>query len=435
MALSRSFLEDLSKEEFFEKVNGVCSLVDDIGDEQRLLADSLEKTMCLFGANRGSIFLLDEDEVSLKLKVSFGMDLSEDDVFETVMGAGIVGKVAELKRPIIVEDISNDDRFKDYKARKSYKTPSFICAPLIIKDDLVGVVCLADKDSDDIFYENELNLIDFLASQIALNYKRVSLYRKFDTVVDESEKLKNLLGEVDTEKKTLKHQINVQEKFASIGKLAGGIAHEFNNPLDGVLRYTNLCLENAKDDEVVRGYLLEIKHGLNRMVDIVRSLIACSRNELLENEEVDFKVALSNSIKNVRSDIFNKDITIVEEVADDIPVLPNFGVERVLVNLLRNAIYAVEDKGEIKIRASLKGDILEIVVSDTGTGISAKDIKDIFEPFFTTRDISKGCGLGLTIVYEIVKSYNGRINVESSGSDGTVFTVEIPVEGKNGKSK
>ena len=122
-------------------------------------------------------------------------------------------------------------------------------------------------------------------------------------------------------------------------------------------------------------------------------------------------------------------------MADDIPVLPNFGVERVLVNLLRNAIYAVEDKGEIKIRASLKGDILEIVVSDTGTGISAKDIKDIFEPFFTTRDISKGCGLGLTIVYEIVKSYNGRINVESSGSDGTVFTVEIPVEGKNGKSK
>lgn len=432
MVLSRSFLEDLTKEEFFKKVNGVCSLVDDIGDEQALLADSLKKTMSLFGANRGSIFLLDEEKAALNLKVSSGMELSEEEVFAKALGSGIVGKVAALKKPIIVENISQDERFKNYKARNSYKTSSFICAPLMVKDDLVGVICLSDKKSDDVFYENELTLIDFLASQIALNYKRVNLYRKLDTVVDESKKLKNLLGEVDTEKKTLKHQIVVQEKFATIGKLAGGIAHEFNNPLDGVLRYTNLCLENAKDDEVVRGYLLEIKHGLNRMVDIVRSLIACSRNELLGNEQVDLKVALINSLKSVQADISSKDITVVEEVAENIPRLPNFGLERVLSNLLRNAIYAVEEKGKIEIKASLRGDVLEIVVSDNGRGISVRDINNIFEPFFTTKDISKGCGLGLTIVHEIVKSYNGSINVESAVSEGTIFTIEIPIERKNG---
>ncbi|MBU0469238.1 MAG: GAF domain-containing sensor histidine kinase [Candidatus Omnitrophica bacterium] len=435
MALSRSFLDDLSKEEFLEKVNVVCSLVDYIVDEQGLLTSSLEKTMRLFGASRGSIFIYDEEKGTLNLKVSLGMELSDRDGIEKVLGSGIVGKVAELKRPIIVEDISKDKRFKDYKARKSYKTPSFICAPLIIKDELVGVICLADKYSDDMFYENELTLIDFLASQIALNYKRVNLYKKFDTMVDESKELKYRIGQIDTEKKTLKKQIYVQEKFATIGKLAGGIAHEFNNPLDGVLRYTNLCLENAKDDEVVRGYLLEIKHGLNRMIEIVRSLIACSRNELLGNETVELKGALSNSIKNVQSDILNKDIAIVHEIADDIPALPNFGLERILDNLLRNAIYAVEDKGEIKIKAFVSDNILEIVVSDTGRGIAEKDIKSIFEPFFTTKDISKGCGLGLTIVYEIVKCYNGRINVESSVSEGTVFTVEIPVEGNNGQDQ
>ena len=432
MVLSRSFLEDLSKEEFLEKVNGVCSLVDDINDEEGLLLSSLQKTMKLFGARRGSIFIYDEEKQSLGMKASFGIEMSDQDVLEKALGSGIVGKVAELKRPIIVGNISKDKRFKDFKARKSYKTPSFLCSPLIIKDELVGVICLADKESDDMFYDNELTLIDFLASQIALNYKRVNLYKKFDSMVDESNELKSRLGQIDTEKKTLKKQICVQEKFASIGKLAGGIAHEFNNPLDGVLRYTNLCLENTKDDEVVRGYLLEIKHGLNRMVDIVRSLIACSRNELLGNEKIEFKSAVSNSIKNVRPEIFNKDIAIIEEIADDIPILPNFGLERVFDNLLRNAIYAVENKGQIKIRAAVTDGVLEIVVSDTGRGIPEKDIKSIFEPFFTTKDISKGCGLGLTIVDEIVKSYNGRINVESTISEGTVFTIEIPVEGNNG---
>ncbi|OGX08123.1 MAG: hypothetical protein A2Y06_03150 [Omnitrophica WOR_2 bacterium GWA2_37_7] len=432
MVLSRSFLEDLSKEEFLEKVNGVCSLVDDINDEEGLLLSSLQKTMKLFGARRGSIFIYDEEKQSLGMKASFGIEMSDQNVLEKALGSGIVGKVAELKRPIIVGNISKDKRFKDFKARKSYKTPSFLCSPLIIKDELVGVICLADKESDDMFYDNELTLIDFLASQIALNYKRVNLYKKFDSMVDESNELKSRLGQIDTEKKTLKKQICVQEKFASIGKLAGGIAHEFNNPLDGVLRYTNLCLENTKDDEVVRGYLLEIKHGLNRMVDIVRSLIACSRNELLGNEKIEFKSAVSNSIKNVRPEIFNKDIAIIEEIADDIPILPNFGLERVFDNLLRNAIYAVENKGQIKIRAAVTDGVLEIVVSDTGRGIPEKDIKSIFEPFFTTKDISKGCGLGLTIVDEIVKSYNGRINVESTISEGTVFTIEIPVEGNNG---
>src|SRR6185295_15503686 len=116
------------------------------------------------------------------------------------------------------------------------------------------------------------------SSQIALNYRRGQLYQKFKKAVRESKSLKNKLGKSSDETKILKNKIVVQEKLATIGKLAGGIAHEFNNPLDGVLRYTNLCIEHTKDDEVVRGYLLEIKQGLNRMVNIVKSLLACSRN-------------------------------------------------------------------------------------------------------------------------------------------------------------
>src|SRR5439155_23160009 len=117
------------------------------------------------------------------------------------------------------------------------------------------------------------------STQIALNHRRVQLYQKFKNLVKESKVLKTELGKSSAEAKNLKKQIVVQEKLASIGKLAGGIAHEFNNPLDGVIRYTNLSLEHlSMEEEVVRGYLLEIKQGLNRMANIVKSLLACSRN-------------------------------------------------------------------------------------------------------------------------------------------------------------
>jgi len=109
--------------------------------------------------------------------------------------------------------------------------------------------------------------------------------------------------------------------LATIGKLAGGIAHEFNNPLDGVMRYTNLCLEHIRDDDVVRGYLLEIKYGLNRMANIVRNLLACSRNEFPNRKKVDVSQALDYSISSVHTEISKKKIFVEKEIAGNIPAI------------------------------------------------------------------------------------------------------------------
>jgi two-component system NtrC family sensor kinase len=298
----------------------------------------------------------------------------------------------------------------------------------LIKDTLIGVINIADKGDGMTFDEDELQLLDFLSSQIALNYRRIQLYQKFKRIVKESKTLKNQLGQSSREANDLKNKVVVQEKLASIGKLAGGIAHEFNNPLDGVLRYTNLCLEHVNDDDVVKEYLVEIKHGLNRMVNIVKNLLVCFRSDKPSMQKIDPNQAVEQALSALQSSIHHKNIKVVKNFSRDLPLIMDIGLERVVSNLLRNAIDAVEQKGHIQILTSrLEGEI-HIQIKDDGCGFNSEVADKIFEPFFTTKDMAKGCGLGLTIVDEIVKSYNGHVHVQSELNKGTIFTVQIPVE-------
>lgn len=422
---TKHIIDGLSQAELFQKISDICTVVNMVTSDKELLEVSLKKTMDLFGASRGSIFILKENGKDLILKIACGMAYAEQQSMIKRIGEGIVGRVAELKKPIFVDDIAQDTRFKDYKPRKSYRTPSFLCAPLIIKDSLIGVINITDKESNVRFRAEELQLLDFISSQIALNYRRVQLYEKFKLIIKESKTLKDELGKTSQEATHLKRQIIAQEKLATIGKLAGGIAHEFNNPLDGVIRYTNLCLEHVKSDEVVRGYLLEIKHGLDRMVNIVRSLLACSRNLPATMNVIETNAVINQVLTGLKSEIYHKAVVIEKDFRKSAKLV-DLGLERVISNLLRNSIDAVEHGGKIKITTDLKSDGFHIEISDNGCGIPEGSLEKIFEPFYTTKDIDKGCGLGLTIVEEIVKNYSGQIQVASKLHHGTAFTIVLP---------
>lgn len=424
----KSILQGLSQTALFEKIGIVCTSVTEVISAQELLERSLRATMDLFSASRGSIYILNANGKNLTLKTALGMELAEQRKMVKRLGQGIVGQVAQIKKPVVVDDISKDSRFQNYKSRKSYTTSSFICAPLMIKDKLIGVINITDKRDGQRFTADELQLLDFISSQIALNYRRVELYQKFKKVVRESKTLKTKLGKSSKETTDLKSRIVQQEKLATIGKLAGGIAHEFNNPLDGVLRYTNLCLDQVKDDEVVRGYLMEIKHGLNRMVNIVKSLLACSRNVSPTMQRLDPNTLIEQAVSEVDSDIFHKNVVLEKRLQAGLPLLTDYGLERAISNLLRNAIDAVEQGGKIRISSWLDGRVVVISVADNGRGMSQDIREKIFDPFFTTKDMDKGCGLGLTIVSEIIKSYEGQIEIESAPKKGTTFTLYLPVK-------
>ncbi len=423
----RNDLQNMSQSELFLKIGTICTAANDEVSAKDLFEISLKETMELFEAKRGSIFILSDNGKELALKIAYGMEINEQKQMVKRLGEGIVGQVAQIKQPLIVDDINEDSRFKHLKSKGSYRTPSFICTPLMIKDKLIGVINIADKESGHRFSKDELTLLDFLASQITLNYLRTKLYSKFKNVVKEAETLKDELGKSSQEADHLKKQIILQERLASIGKLAGGIAHEFNNPLDGVMRYTNLSLDHVKDNEVLRGYLLEIKQGLNRMANIVRSLLACARNSFPSRQNIQVNQVVEDVISSVKSDVFRKNITIDKDLADDLQPMLDLGLERILSNLVRNAVDAIENGGKIKIKTFLQNHSLVLQVVDTGCGIPRETVDKIFEPFYTTKDMERGCGLGLTIVSEIVKHYNGTIHVDSTVHKGTTVTIALPL--------
>lgn len=426
----RQDILQLAQSELFKKVGHICALVNIVPEAQQLLDVSLKETMELFSAMRGSVFILDEETKNLVLKVAVGLRWAEQDQLVKKMGEGVVGMVAQMKKPIFVKDISSDNRFQDFQPRTSYTTPSFICAPLLLKDKLIGVINLADKSSGISFGEEELQLLDFLASQIALNYRRIELYQKLQSIRKASEDLKDQLGKTSKETTRLQKQIIVHEKLATLGKLAGGIAHEFNNPLDGVMRYTNLCLQHAGEDDLMRGYLLEIKQGLNRMANIVRSLLACSRgNQQGGEQRIDPNAVILQAVDAVKIELSRKNIHVEKYLAAGLPLIDDFGFERIVENLLRNAIDAVKQGGRIAVSTLLKNDgLLILTVEDDGCGIEGPlDFSEIFQPFYTTKESGNNCGLGLTIVSEVVKSYNGDIHVESERNKGTRFVITLSV--------
>lgn len=420
--------EHLSKSEIFHKISDFCSLANSLSTKEQLLQQTLIFVVDVFNAFRGSFFLFHDDNKELTLEVSHGLPSRERDKVVKQMGEGIVGRVAELKKPFVVENILSDKRFKNYESRGTYQTSSFICAPLIIKDRLIGVINISDKKSGSAFTEDDLQILDFLCNQIALNYIRLELYEKFELSVQEMENLKIRLSQTDKEANDLRKKILIQEKLATIGKLAGGIAHEFNNPLDGVIRYTNLCLSLAENDEVFRSYLMEIKHGLMRMTNIVKNLLACSRNDLPKGDKVNIADTFNHALSIIHGEIIYKNIKVVKKIQTDIPQLNDLGIERCLINIMRNAIDSMPQNGTLTLETLNENpNLLVIKISDTGHGIAPDLINEIFEPFFTTKEIDKGCGLGLTIVSEIVKSYSGKIKVESKVNKGSVFTIELPL--------
>ncbi len=404
-----------SSKDTFDRINTICTAAHHLSEIDEIIAVSLRNTLDLFKAMRGSIFLLDENGRELVLKSSFGMNTSEQKNLVKRMGEGIVGQVAELKKPLIVEDIRKDGRFQDYKSGHNYSSHSFICSPLMIKDKLIGVINIADKESGLPFENQDLELLDFISNQIAVNHQHALLNQSLKNTQEETQKLKK--------------QVVVQERFATIGKLAGGIAHEFNNPLDGVMRYTNLALEHLEEeDTVVKEYLLEVRQGLKRMANIVKSLLACARNTQPSMQRVDVNKSVEQSLKEHRANLLEKQIVVEKILQKNIPEIIDLGIDRILSNLLSNAIDAMPNHGKLTIKTSVERGFLKLLIADTGKGISKEHLDKVFEPFFTTKKIDQGCGLGLTIVDEILKHYKGEIELASTPDKGTTFTIFLPIE-------
>jgi len=226
-------------------------------------------------------------------------------------------------------------------------------------------------------------------------------------------------------------QLLHSEKLSAVGKLSASIAHEFNNPLQGIMNVITGVHDRVQADEE-DALLLELAlKECHRIKDLIVQLQNFNRPTTGRISFIDLHELIDSMLLMTREDFRLKGITVKKKYAENIPHIQGVDdlLKQVILNLLSNAADACEGGGIINISTSVLDKQVAFRIQDSGKGISAKNLPHIFEPFFSTKPQVKGVGLGLSVSYGIIKSHNGRIEVNSEEGKGAVFTVTLPVAG------
>src|SRR5579859_6309517 len=234
-----------------------------------------------------------------------------------------------------------------------------------------------------------------------------------------------------TDAALLQAKLAHSEKMATIGRLVSGVAHEVNNPLAAILGFTDLLLENPDVPPSAQEDLKIILQETQRTKDIVQDLLSFARQRPVQRELVQVHSVLRQTIKLRSYDFASHGVEVTEEFDKALP--PALGdvqqMQQVFLNILNNAYDAVQEsgrRGSIKIQTRRQGELIEVAITDNGTGIT--DTQRIFDPFYTTKQAGKGTGLGLSICYGIVRAHGGEIQCWNNEDGlGSTFVVRIPV--------
>jgi signal transduction histidine kinase len=219
------------------------------------------------------------------------------------------------------------------------------------------------------------------------------------------------------------------DKLSSLGRMAAGIAHEINNPLAGILLYSSNLAKKAPKGGALEEGLQVIISETQRCKTIIQGLLDFARDKAPQKAEADINVILEKALSILENEFHLHHVRLEKRLAGNMinTLLDENQIEQVLINILLNALHAVEAEGVINIESHVDYENQRICVeiADNGCGISEENIKNIFDPFFSTK--SNGTGLGLAVSYGIIQNHQGAIRVFSEPGKGTRFVIHIPV--------
>jgi signal transduction histidine kinase len=227
---------------------------------------------------------------------------------------------------------------------------------------------------------------------------------------------------------TAQHQVWHAERLAAIGRLASGLAHEINNPINGIRSCIYAIRRDPDDRQQTAEYLEMMDEGLTHAAGVIEKLLGFARKQQAGMGPVSVNEAVEAVFRLVAFNLERKDIALESDLAADLPLVraDRQLLQEVVMNLVLNAIDAVEERGAIRVATRAEGREIVLEVVDHGQGIAADQIDRVFDPFFTTKKAGEGTGLGLSICLGIVQAHGGRITVASAPGIETRFTVVLP---------
>ena len=402
------------------------------GDEQTFLDYALDEAIQLTSSKVGYIYFYNEQKKEFILNtwsksVMSVCSIRNPEIVYPLEKTGLWGEAVRQRKEILINDFHAENPLKKGYPDGHAPLHRFLTIPIFNGDQIVAVIGVANKETD---YTNT----DVLQLQLLMD----GVWKQIEAIHGHGERLK-----LYQEKRELEEQVRQSQKLESVGRLAGGMAHDFNNMLQVILGYTEMGLELIPKEHPFHVDLEEIKKVGLRSAELTRQLLAFARKQAIKPKILDLSATVENTLKLLRR-LIGEDIqmTLKPSTPAIIKMDPT-QVDQLLTNLCVNARDAIEHKGEILISVepvavdaayaaknpdAIPGEYVLLTVSDTGCGMTAAVRQHIFEPFFTTKQTGKGTGLGLATVYGIVRQNKGFINVHSEVGKGTTFSIHIPLE-------
>ncbi len=368
-----------------------------------------------------------------------GINLKKDQPASIDKKSTLMTWFESKKESLVYEEIKSKSEaslnpiFKNLR-EEMFNLNAAIAVPGFLDGKLLDVIILGDKLSGRMYGSEDLNNFSVLAGDSALAIENALLYGNIEREVQQ--RTKELM---DVQK-----QLVQAEKLATVGTLAGGVAHEINNPLTAVLTNVQMMLMDCEDNDNPDKESLElIEEATKRCRKIVQKLMVYSRKPMETSSiaDVDLKKSLQGVITFLSYQLEQEDIKIIPEIKNGTYTVKGTQneFEQVITNLILNAkdaIKKIKKGGNVRITLSKNKDWIKLEVEDEGAGIPDEIVLKIFDPFFTTKDVGKGLGLGLSICQAIVEKHKGTISARCVADSGSVFTVklptvEVPVVSKN----
>ena len=428
------------QEEIIEELERVreLSLLHDISQSMYTL--NLEEILELIlqgvargiGFDRVRLYLLDEEKKQLVCKVAVGVEREKINSLSLPYDRedNIISRAILERRPFIVEDASRDPRvnrglinFLDVK--------SFAAVPLLSREKVLGGIAADNLVSQRSITEKKLQSLMIFANQAALALENALMYEELRAF---SSQLGERVKRATLELEETQRQLFQSEKLAALGKLSAGIAHEIRNPLTSIKILIHSLVDEMATPASREKDLAVIETEIEQVNKIIKQFLDFARPRPPSLEPIDVRKVLEETLALIVYEMEAQEVLLEREYAPGLPPVPmdREQMKQVFLNLLLNAIQAMEQGGKLKVATALKhpvpganrGSFAKISFQDTGKGIP-EDVKGkVFEPFYSTKE--GGIGLGLSIAQRIVEEHGGEIGLESSPGKGTVFYLTIP---------
>jgi PAS domain S-box-containing protein len=432
-------IRDISKRKFaqyqieqrnirLDILNAISKTVSSSLNLDKMLNGAINKILEFLEFDSVRIYLLDDKKKVLNLTAYKGPSaklMTKPFMKCRKLGDGLLGQtLLDGKTKIVHNPFRIEDRYVDSIVEEGLHSTAYI--PLVSKGEPVGVMALSSY-TPFMFYYEYVEFLTAIGNQIGVAVDNANLYKN--------------INEAYQKLKDAQEQIIQSEKLASLGKLAATIAHEINNPLAAVLTYIRLMIKlknrnkfSSERLEDISRYLATMESETARCGEIVKNLLAFSRQSKITIKRHSIADIIDKTLSLIAHDLEMKGIHLEKIIEPDLPdVQCDFQqIQQALLNLMYNASDAMVEGGTLTVAANRKAGaerFLDVMVSDTGCGITEEDKEKIFDPFFTTKEEGKNVGLGLSVVYGIITRHNGTIELESEPGKGSTFKIRLPCGG------